>query len=144
MRRMSFDRDITSLHWCNRWIRHSWQGPHTKSSVELQVCLVSWVYLKKVGVHFVLRYANEGAASCVCILFCKFSVFISKSGLLEKCFLARTKSDVAPHREQCLGLVYWVLLRCRWPDNMDHISIRKNKNRSAELIVCCLQSFHCD
>jgi hypothetical protein len=53
-----------------------------------------------------LRYENEGAASCVCILFSKFSVFISKSALLEKCFLARTKSAVAPNKEHCLGLVY--------------------------------------
>lgn len=93
-------------------------------------------YVKEV----VLRYVNEGASFLY--ISCFFSLYIQKCLFRNIYFLVRTKSDVTPNKEPCLALVYCVvLLWCRWPDNMDHISIRKNKNKSAELIVCCLHSF---
>lgn len=69
---------------------------------------------------------SVGCSYCS-FLYPSFHYWYQKLSLQNNIFLAESKSDVGNIKYH-FCLVYQVILpQCRWPDNMDHISIRKIK-----------------
>lgn len=57
-----------------------------------------------------------------------FQHWYEKMCFYNNIFSAEIKSDAVASREYRFRLVYQVIFPwCRWPDNMDHISVRKHK-----------------